>query len=125
MPDIFLKNKYFSEDLIFKIRNSGSEYVDLEGDFNKYFTLSIKKGYEVEALEIFTPDVMQELIDKAKTVSLEITDNNLFIYKSKVINTKKELYELYDLAKYFAEKLGPVLARMKPSLEAMEQYQMP
>ncbi len=125
MPDILLKSKYVSEDFIFKIKNVNAEYIKLEGDFNKYFTLSVKKGYEVEALEVFTPDVMQELVEKAKSFSLEIINDHLFIYTSKIVSTQKDLYAFYDLAKYFIEKLGPVLARMKPSLEAMSQYQMP
>jgi hypothetical protein len=123
MPDILLENAShaFGEALVDKI--TGKELVKLEGDFNKYFSLSIPKGYEVEALEIFTPDVMQKLIEKAKNFSLEIVNSHLFIYDNAIVGKKQGLYDLYDLAQYFVEKLGPVLARMKPSVAAMEQYQ--
>ena len=104
-----------------KISGSGKELIKLEGDFDKYFSLNIQKGYEVEALEIFTPDVMAELINKAKALSLEIVNGHLFIYDNGIVGTKQGLYDLYGLAQYFIEKLGPVLARMKPSVVAMEQ----
>lgn len=123
MPDILLDNAShaFGESLFDKLSGNGKELVKLEGNFNKYFSLSIPKGYEVEALEIFTPDVMAELIDKAKSFSLEIVNGHLFIYDHAVVGTKQGLYDLYGLAQYFVEKLGPVLARIAPGVRAMEE----
>ena len=122
LPDILLENAShaFGGSLFEKL--SGKEFIKLEGDFNKYFSLCIPRGYETEALEIFTPDVMEELIEKAKAFSLEIVNGHLFIYNNGTVGTKQGLYDLYALAQYFIEKLGPVLARMKPSVEAMEQF---
>jgi hypothetical protein len=119
LPDMLLENgsHTFGESLADHF--SGKELVKLEGDFNKYFSLNIPKGYEVEALEIFTPDVMQELIDKAKAFSFEIVNNHLFIYDNSVVGTKQGLNDLYSLAQYLVEKLGPVLARMQPEVAAM------
>jgi hypothetical protein len=121
MPDLLLEKKSFlsSDTLLGQL----PEHIKLEGDFNKYFSLSIKKGYEVEALEIFTPDVMEELEEKCKNLSLEIINSHLFIYDNKIIRTKVDLDALYDIAQYFVQKLGPVLARMKGSVEAMESVQ--
>jgi hypothetical protein len=47
-------------------------------------------------------------------------NNDLFIYDNKTINKKVDLDTLYGVAQYFAQKLGPVLARMKGPTEAME-----
>jgi len=119
MPDLLLEKKaLFSSDTLL---GQLPEHIKLEGDFNKYFTLSIKKGYEVEALEIFTPDVMAELMEKCRGLSLEIVNSHLFIYDNKTISKRVDLYALYDIAQYFVQKLGPVLARMEPDLRAMEQ----
>ncbi len=54
--------------------------MSLEGDFNKYFKLSVPKGYEVKALEVFTPDVMATLIDKCKFFNVEIAGTNIYSY---------------------------------------------
>jgi len=121
MPDILLQSTAhaFGESLFGN--SSVGHTLKLEGDFNKYFTLSVPDGYEIEVLEIFSPDVMADLIDKAKNFSLEIVNGYLFIYDSKIVGAKEELYALYKLAQYFVEKLGPVLSRMKPSLENMNK----
>lgn len=116
MPDILLeKRSLFSDD---SLMSRLPEHIQLEGDFNKEFNLTIKKGYEVEALEVFTPDVMAELMDRCRGLSLEIVNDHLFIYDDKLVGKKTELDALYAVARYFAETLGPVLARMKPALEA-------
>jgi hypothetical protein len=118
MPDLLLEKKNFlSSDILL---GQLPEHIKLEGDFNKYFSLSVKKGYEVEALELFTPDVMEELEEKCKNLSIEIINNHLFIYDNKTIRTKADLDALYDIAQYFVQKLGPVLARMKGSVETMD-----
>lgn len=113
MPDILLERTghAFGESLL----GSGSELeqIHLEGDFDKYFTVGVAKGYETNALEVLTPDVMAELIDKAKMFSMEIVGGNLYLYDNKIVSTKKDLDELYALAQHFVEKLGPVLSRMK------------
>jgi hypothetical protein len=121
MPDILLESggHFFGESLFQNL--GGKETVKLEGDFNKYFSLYIPKGYETEALEIFTPDVMQELMDKAKGLSLEIVNGHCFIYANGILGTKQGLYTMYGLAEYFDGKLGPLLAQMKSSVEAMEE----
>jgi hypothetical protein len=125
MPDLLLEKKESLFDIGFGAGLFGQlpEHIKLEGDFNKYFSLSIKKGYEVEALEVFTPDVMEELEEKCKNLSLEIVNSHLFIYDNGTISTKVALDALYDVAQYFVQKLAPVLARMKAPTEAMEEVQ--
>jgi hypothetical protein len=54
--------------------------LSLEGDFDKYFTLYAPKGYERDALYVFTPDLMALFIDEVSTFDGEIVDNQLFIY---------------------------------------------
>jgi hypothetical protein len=116
MPDIVLENKsYFFGEFIFG-HKADKVTLELEGDFNKYFNLSVPKGYEIEALQVFTPNIMLDLEEKCRLLSLEIVNSHLFIYKNSVIQNRKDLYELYGCAKYFKEKLAPVLARIKPAL---------
>jgi len=120
MPDIVLTDKgsWFSESLV----PSNTSVIKLEGDFDKYFNLHVPKGYEVEALEVFTPDVMAKLIDKARFLNLEIFENSLYIYSDGFIQDKEKLYAMYELARYLTDELGPVLAGMKPALEATEEF---
>ena len=126
MPNILLKKKAnFLNEPIFAESFLGNtvkrKELQLEGNFNDYFTLEVEEEYEIEALQILTPDFMEELIEKAKSFNMEIVNDHIFIYNNKIISTKQELYDFYELAEYFVQKLGPVLARMKPSLETTMQ----
>ena len=56
--------------------------------------------YEQEAYQIFTPDVMADLIDRASEVSFEFTGNKLYIYATKVIEKREEMQSMFDLAEY-------------------------
>jgi hypothetical protein len=122
MPDTLLENSDHDFGELFADRMAGRVPLKLEGDFNKYFNLSVTKEYEIEALQVFTPDVMVDLIDKCRELNLEMINDHIYIYKDSIMNSKKEIYSLYECATYFEEKLAPVLSRMKPALDAMENY---
>lgn len=85
----------------------------LEGDFNKYFTLYVpNEDYEIEALQIFTPEIMAKLIDTGNGFSFEFLDNKLFIYSHKIIYKKADLENIYQFAKTLITDLAPRLERI-------------
>ncbi|WOF22626.1 hypothetical protein N8K70_14705 [Microbacterium betulae] len=51
----------------------------LEGDFDRHFALSCPRGYEADALYLFTPDVMALLIDAASDFDIELVDDWVFL----------------------------------------------
>ena len=62
---------------------SRDNILNLEGDFNNYFTLYAPKGYETDALYIFTPNLMQLLIESNKSGSqydMEAVGDSFYIY---------------------------------------------
>ena len=99
----------------------GEDTVSLEGDFNKYFSLSVEKGFEMEAYEIFTPDFMQELIETSKTLDFEFYQNKLYIYTPKYIDKRAELDAMFALSEKLCTRLEPVIKGMKGDVQAMEQ----
>lgn len=52
----------------------------LEGDFNKYYTLYAPEDYGSDARYVFTPDLMQLLIQESDNIDIEIIDNELYVY---------------------------------------------
>jgi hypothetical protein len=56
-----------------------SQRLSLEGDFDAHFTLYCPRGYERDALYLFTPDVMARLIDDVRGVDVEIIDDRLLL----------------------------------------------
>ncbi|MFJ4223161.1 hypothetical protein [Microbacterium sp. NPDC089695] len=61
--------------------------LSLEGDFDRYFSLFCPEGYEVDALYLFTPDVMARFIDHAAELDVEIVDDWLFLYTRREAST--------------------------------------
>lgn len=60
---------------------NASQRMSLEGDFDKYFSVYAPKGYERDALYVFTPDVMQVLVDQGKDFDMEIVGSELFVFR--------------------------------------------
>jgi len=56
-----------------------TEKLSLEGDFDNYFTLYAPSGYATDALYLFTPDIMVNLMDKAAAYDVEIIDDWVFL----------------------------------------------
>jgi hypothetical protein len=89
---ISVANDWFSENTT----------ILLEGNsFNEYFKLRVPKGHEQEAYQIFTPDVMANLINGAHEYSFEFIGNKLYIYATRIITNKSDFKYMFDWAQYF------------------------
>lgn len=61
--------------------------LSLEGDFDQHFSLYCPRGYERDALYLFTPDIMARFIDHASALDVEIVDDWLFLYARRDFST--------------------------------------
>ncbi len=61
--------------------------LSLEGDFDRHFELYCPRGYETDALYLFTPDIMARFIDTVAELDVEIVDDHLFLYAPKDLAT--------------------------------------
>lgn len=59
---------------------TSGQKLSLEGDFDKHFTLYAPQQYATDALYIFTPDVMQAVIDYGGGYDMEVVDDSLYVY---------------------------------------------
>lgn len=89
----------------FKIKRG--QKMQLEGDFNNYYDLYVPGGYQTDALYIFTPDVMQALIDDAQDFDCEIIDSSLYLYAPGG-------FDLFQ--KDFYERLHTIVSKLNPEL---------
>lgn len=80
VPHIVLKNRRSRVLALTGLGLGNRVVLSLEGDFDRYFTLFCPAGYERDALEIFTPDVMVALIDVASDCEVELVDDHLLLY---------------------------------------------
>ncbi|MGK9148445.1 hypothetical protein KXS11_12535 [Plantibacter flavus] len=66
---------------------ANDQRLSLEGDFDRYFRLYCPRGYETDALYLFTPDIMARFIDTVAALDVEIVDDHLFLYSPKELST--------------------------------------
>lgn len=97
LPNMVLDAK--SNNLFGRISNLPSSFrrdqvLHLEGNFDNYFTLYAPEEYKVDALYVFTPDVMQALIDTAGKYDCEVIDDDFYIYTQPSFNlTNRQHFE--------------------------------
>lgn len=100
----------------------GKKELKLEGDFYKYFRLYAPEDYGIEVLQLFTPDVMADLIDKCKDYNLEFCKNKIYIYSDKIIYKQKNLQALFEAAEHICDHIRPTMISIKDDIEALHKY---
>lgn len=68
------------------------ERVQLEGDFDKHFTLYVTKGAQMEIREIFQPDTMQHFIDQFQNLHMEISGNKIYLISDKTLSGNRQQF---------------------------------
>ncbi|MSR76070.1 MAG: hypothetical protein EXS68_00560 [Candidatus Ryanbacteria bacterium] len=99
----------------------GQKKLQLHNAFDKQFTLYVQEDYEVEALQIFTPEVAEALLDKAKSFEFGFQGTHLYIYTQGNISTRKKLEDLKALMQYIVETLSPRIVRLHDDVSAMHE----
>lgn len=86
-----------------------SQRIELEGDFNKTFDLYAPDGYQVPALDVFSPDFMAILIYFHSVFDLEIIGDQLYIMSKEDKYSEQVLKEMFkateEVFKVFKIKL--------------------
>jgi hypothetical protein len=119
LPKMFLKPDWHTSYVkpIFK----NEHHLSLEGDFDHHFDLYVEREFEIEALQIFTPDIMHRLQTDWRRFVVEFSYDTVFIYTFGVVTKKKDLEHMYMYAQYLIGKLSPIAKRMEPGLMAMQE----
>jgi len=89
--------------------SSTGEKVSLPTEFEKEFTLYAPRQYEIEAHQIFNPEILSYILDSDLRYDVELVDEKLFIFKNYHINNRADLEKEFDKAHALALKLAPIL----------------
>ncbi len=87
--------------------------ITLPSEFEDKFKLYSPKEYEIETLQIFTPQIFALLLDSKWNHDMEFVDGELVIYSKKRFNSFAELDAELDKIKKFVDILSPLLNRFK------------
>ncbi|MBP6888744.1 MAG: UbiA prenyltransferase family protein [Candidatus Pacebacteria bacterium] len=94
--------------------------VGLGGDDSRY-TLYTTNNYELEALQICTPEFVELLRNGQVIESVECAENKVYIYTDTRLTTKEELDVLYNTTTALIEKFGPFLIRLKDDYDSLHE----
>lgn len=124
LPEILLNNKKNSISssqwpLVFP---DNEAKLSLGVDFDKQFKLYVAKEYEIEAMQIFTSEIMQMFMDKSDDISVEMFKDKVCLYYPHQITNKDQLVLIYGLAKDVIVKLGSRFYAIKNDVEHMQKY---
>lgn len=77
-PHLYLNYKHNYNPSFFELLRLPR--VALPVGFEEYFTLYVPQQYEIEALELFTPDTLAFLLDKRWRYDVEMMDNRMLVF---------------------------------------------
>jgi hypothetical protein len=87
--------------------------ISVPAEFEDKFKLYSPKEYEVETLEIFTPEVFSTLLDLEWNHDMEFVDGELVIYRKKRFGNFADLDAELNKIKKFIDLLAPRLNKLK------------
>lgn len=118
-PDIYLNNRSNYLNI------TAGEKIPLPDEFEEKFFLSAPHEYEIEALQIFTPDVLSSLLDNGFPYDVEFVNHEMIIFTegqisnfdelAREFNKALELEDLVDekLDKFKYEQIGDMPSELK------------
>jgi len=87
--------------------------ISVPREFEDKFKLYAPKEYEIETLEIFTPNIFSLLVDSKWDHDMEFVDGELIIYKMERFSNFADLDAELTKIKKFIDILSPLLNRLK------------
>ncbi len=121
-PHIFLRSKRmwgYSNRRIFGVNKDTK--INLEDEYRKKFSLYCTENYEIEVLQIFTPQLLDYLVEHGNKFSIEFYENKIYVFDNKVIRKKEDLQELYSINKIILSNTDGLLHRLKNDFESLHE----
>ncbi len=115
---LLIDQHYFGDDLADNNLNRVNK-ITLSTPLENHFSLFTETKFEIETLQIFTPEFLQLLYDKYKFFNLDLVDSKLYIFTKQIITQKAELDLLMEFAWLITNKLAEKLPQMKSTITAL------
>ena len=113
VPAMFLNSKHSHNFGLNVVAVTGiHNTISLEGDFDDRFTLHAAQEVNIEALEVFAPNLMAMLEDESRGYDIEFIAGRIYIYLDKYINTAEDLQQIFRLGQLLIDNVAPVSTRL-------------
>lgn len=81
--------------------------------FEKQFTLSIPEGYHLEALQVFTPDILASILDLPIKCDIEFVDGEMLF----LLDGMNNIFNDFEKLQRLVEGAENIIVLLKPKLE--------
>jgi hypothetical protein len=115
---LLVDRHFFGDDLSNNNINNVSK-IGLSEDLEKHFTLYSERKFEIEALQIFTPEFLNKIYESYKNYSLDFVGTKLYIYNNNIIKNKGNLELLKQYIGFIISQLNNKLPSMAGSINAL------
>lgn len=106
-PHIYLNRKGNSWSI------DAGDIIPLPKEFEEKFSLYAPKKYEIEALEIFTPDILVKILEKEFSYDVEFIDQEILVFTDGQINNFENLEKKFNIALELRDILSQKLDKAK------------
>lgn len=110
---LFTNDKLLIENYLDDYFKGSGSKIGLDGSLTENYFLVSEKNFEIEALQIFSQELQLKMADEYPKFSLDFNNKDIFIYSQNQILTKKELYQIFELAEYLTTNNVPILKRLE------------
>lgn len=98
LPHMYLQAQGRTRPRPYEVAFDRARRIDLEGDFVQYWRLCVPPGHEQDAYYVFTPDLMQTLVDVVPGFDVEIIGTEMYLYAPGRFDlTRADVLEAADL----------------------------
>ncbi|RJQ36158.1 hypothetical protein C4552_04340 [Candidatus Parcubacteria bacterium] len=119
VPDMTVDPKSFLKDL--DLEWPHQRRISIRADFDDQFEVHVNEHLKIEAFEIFTPEIIAELLRPERNgYSFEFIGNKLYAVKKGQTLDRASFLALADTARFLVDALGPRLARLHDDVAAMQ-----
>ncbi len=123
-PHILLEYKNFLSWPLYSRsipREKNDENISLDRSYNN-FKLRASRGYHIEVLQIFSPEILDFLNSQKNKFNIEFSRNKINIFENKVVNNRKDLDELYNVGKKILDSAGFLIDRLRGDFEVLHPH---
>ncbi len=96
--------------------------INLEEEFAKNYSLFCDKGYEIETLQVFNPNLLRIFNDKKLNFNIEFSPDRIYFYKNFYIRKKDQLNEFYEALQLILNSINPLIDRVKKDFDYLHKY---
>ncbi len=120
-PLLLLVDTHLFGDNLSDNNISHTSKISLTPDLEQHFSLFTEKKFEIEALQIFTPEFLQLIYTKYKFFSIDFVGTKLYIYANHIITKKTELELMMEFLSLICQRLANKLPQMRGSIIALTE----